>query len=368
MYRPLIVLLLICFFGCAPITKISSIPELEPTVIDPTDSETITFHSLIFRISAGTEIGSHYDGLFRINQYDYRWQQNISAGDYEFTLRASEELKKCGYAVLGGDNVLFSDNKASKARFQLGGIVNSISYNTYGALAGNFTETQLSVEWQLRDALNRKIVLKKSTSGYGKEKGRSTTSLYNSFGMALRNLLADEVFVKTLSKNQDTFAALNNQFSDSILIAVKPSEQLRALNMPDDIDLLFDSVVTLRMGDSWGTGFIISKNGYILTAAHVVSGLDVTTVNMTSGLSLEATVVRIDEGQDIALLELPGFGYNYLNLSLDLLPKIGSEIYAIGTPALEELSLSVAKGIVSAHRKRNGFSYIQTDASLNPGN
>jgi serine protease Do len=43
-------------------------------------------------------------------------------------------------------------------------------------------------------------------------------------------------------------------------------------------------------------------------------------------------------------------------------------VYAVGAPAGEEFAFSVSKGIVSGIRDLNGFSYVQTDASLNPGN
>jgi len=96
MYRPLIVLFLICFFGCAPTytTKTSSIPALEPTVIDHNDSETITFHSLIFRILAGTKIGSHYGGLLSLKEYDYRWQQKSTVLVITPMVRILETLPK----------------------------------------------------------------------------------------------------------------------------------------------------------------------------------------------------------------------------------------------------------------------------------
>jgi serine protease Do len=77
--------------------------------------------------------------------------------------------------------------------------------------------------------------------------------------------------------------------------------------------------------------------------------------------------VRVDEGADVALIKLPGTSHKPLELASDD-PAVGIDVYAIGDPTGEELSSSVAKGIVSGKREIQGHKFIQTDASVNPGN
>ena len=129
-------------------------------------------------------------------------------------------------------------------------------------------------------------------------------------------------------------------------------------------------VVVLKAGRTRSSGFIVSSDGYILTAAHAVSGLKEISVTLRSGVQLDATVVRLDELQDLALLKVAGNGHHWLERKLGGSTPVGNELYAIGAPGSEELSFSVTKGIVSGYRQRetDKADFIQTDASLNPGN
>jgi S1-C subfamily serine protease len=76
----------------------------------------------------------------------------------------------------------------------------------------------------------------------------------------------------------------------------------------------------------------------------------------------------VDQAQDLALIKIPGQGHHALELDLEGQTAVGSEIYAVGAPLGEQLSFTVTKGIVSGFREFNQASYLQTDASLNPGN
>jgi serine protease Do len=99
----------------------------------------------------------------------------------------------------------------------------------------------------------------------------------------------------------------------------------------------------------------------------VVSGVSEVLVDLRSGITLPAQVLRVDNPQDIALIKVAGSGYPALPLALNANPSVGSDVYAIGTPADELFVDSVSKGIVSGLRKLDDFDYIQTDASVSPG-
>ena len=73
--------------------------------------------------------------------------------------------------------------------------------------------------------------------------------------------------------------------------------------------------------------------------------------------------------EEFLLLKIPGSGYPALSCDTTRLTDvIGSDVVAIGTPKLIELGQTVTKGIISALRDWENQIYIQTDASVNPGN
>lgn len=121
-----------------------------------------------------------------------------------------------------------------------------------------------------------------------------------------------------------------------------------------------------------GTGFIIRKDGLILTNAHVVQGADVIKVQLSNSEEIfEAELVGQDQRSDIALIrikakkDLPTLE---LGTSADL--QVGEWVLAIGNPFGH--SHTVTSGIISAIGREideiNRYPFIQTDASINPGN
>ena len=134
------------------------------------------------------------------------------------------------------------------------------------------------------------------------------------------------------------------------------------------IDSATIAVVTIRTDVAQGTGFIISDDGYVVTNAHVLSGA--TSVEAITSDQETKTIkfIGYNKNMDIALLKMDG-SFPYLELDDSNNVKVGEKVIAIGNPL--GLSFSVSEGIVSAvHREgNNGLpAYIQTDASLNPGN
>ena len=120
-----------------------------------------------------------------------------------------------------------------------------------------------------------------------------------------------------------------------------------------------------------GSGFIIDKNGYIVTNNHVVDGADTIKVVLKDDVEYDAKIVGRDPVTDIALIKVEAKG------SLPTVPlgssdnlKVGEWVAAIGSPF--GLEHTVTAGIVSAKGRVIGSGpyddFIQTDASINPGN
>jgi putative serine protease PepD len=152
-----------------------------------------------------------------------------------------------------------------------------------------------------------------------------------------------------------------------------------ALNAGQIYDRSKDAVafITSRTseGVATGTGFAISKDGYLVTNAHVVNGANSVTVKVGDGKSLTAKVVGVDESTDIALLKVDAGDTALATVTLgdSAAVDVGDPVFAIGNPF--GLDRTLTTGVVSALQRSidapNGFAItnvIQTDAALNPGN
>ncbi len=122
-----------------------------------------------------------------------------------------------------------------------------------------------------------------------------------------------------------------------------------------------------------GSGFILDKQGHILTNNHVIDNAQRVEVTLSDKHKYKATVVGVDKGHDLALLQInnaPDLQPATLSESTSL--TVGQRVYAIGNPF--GLSGTMTRGIISAIRSLRGPANspiedaIQTDAAVNPGN
>jgi S1-C subfamily serine protease len=125
-----------------------------------------------------------------------------------------------------------------------------------------------------------------------------------------------------------------------------------------------------------GSGFVISKSGYILTNAHVVLGGHNVRVGFSSGKTYPAKVVGADSSTDVAVLrvKLPASSLHPLPLADSRTVRPGNPVVAIGNPLGEDRTIT--EGIVSAISRQIQslvpgkliYGAIQTDAAINHGN
>jgi S1-C subfamily serine protease len=122
-----------------------------------------------------------------------------------------------------------------------------------------------------------------------------------------------------------------------------------------------------------GSGFILDKQGHILTNNHVIDNAQRVEVTLSDKHKYKATVVGVDKGHDLALLQInnvPNLQPATLAESTNL--TVGQRVYAIGNPF--GLEGTMTRGIISAIRSIRGPNNnpiedaIQTDAAVNPGN
>jgi len=172
---------------------------------------------------------------------------------------------------------------------------------------------------------------------------------------------------ENLIETRNDVDLLNNQIGsiDEQFAELKSSV---SEDFSDVIEDSIQSVVTVKTNVGQGTGFIITKDGFIITNAHVLSGgKTVETLNYEQD-EIETSFIGYNSDLDLALLKITG-EYTPLKFADSDDVQIGEKVIAIGNPL--GLQFSVSQGIVSGiHREGpNGLeAYIQTDAALNPGN
>lgn len=122
--------------------------------------------------------------------------------------------------------------------------------------------------------------------------------------------------------------------------------------------------------NSLGSGFIISRDGYIVTNNHVVDEAGEVTVRLSDRREFIAKVIGADKRSDIALLKVEANDLPVLKLGSSKALKVGEWVLAIGSPF--GFDHSVTAGIVSAKGRSlpsdTYVPFIQTDVAINPGN
>ena len=140
---------------------------------------------------------------------------------------------------------------------------------------------------------------------------------------------------------------------------------------------LFDLAMTEKWG--YGTGIIVSENGYILTNQHLVGkeGSKLV-VNLANGESAEGKVMWAESDIDVAIIKIDKNGLEVAKIGDSDTLKIGNEVWAIGNPLGVEFQRTITKGIISGINRTLTFEengkkifmedLLQTDASINSGN
>ena len=122
----------------------------------------------------------------------------------------------------------------------------------------------------------------------------------------------------------------------------------------------------------FGSGVIISKDGYIVTNNHVIDGADEISVKLNDNREFKGRVIGTDPSTDLALVKIEGDDFPTIPVGDSEALKVGEWVLAVGNPF--NLNSTVTAGIVSAKARSLGVynggieSFIQTDAAINQGN
>jgi serine protease Do len=162
-----------------------------------------------------------------------------------------------------------------------------------------------------------------------------------------------------------------NDFMASLAERLKPSLVQVRVRRAIEVQAESDQPGAPEERRSSGSGFIIRKDGYLVTNAHVVGEAERIQVKLADGRRFEGSLVGLDERVDLALVKIAAKDLPVAKLGDSNKLRVGEFVVALGHPfGLEQ---TVSFGIVSRKgapllTASPGFDFIQTDAAVNPGN
>lgn len=158
------------------------------------------------------------------------------------------------------------------------------------------------------------------------------------------------------------------------------SANAQKLSFNEIFDKCSPSVVGIKSFDgknddsySWGSGIVVSSDGYILTNTHVIDEGVRATVQLSDGSTFDAKLVGADSQSDVAILKIEKTGLTPAAFASSKDIRTGDAVCAIGNPLSPDYSLTMTSGIISATSREvsyNGavMNLLQTDTSINEGN
>lgn len=175
-----------------------------------------------------------------------------------------------------------------------------------------------------------------------------------------------------------TVAAENSLHAVVHIKSTQHSKTRTVQRAPDIFDFFFGyeggapQQVQSRPKVGFGSGVIISADGYIVTNNHVIDGADEISVRLNDNRDFIGRIIGVDPSTDLALVKIEGEGFPTLPVGDSEALKVGEWVLAVGNPF--NLTSTVTAGIVSAKARSLGVysggieSFIQTDAAINQGN
>jgi S1-C subfamily serine protease len=222
-----------------------------------------------------------------------------------------------------------------------------------------------AVKWSLTDLNTDEVVCVVTGGGYSNKKIKELAF------EAVKSALKDALYSVIIDKDIISYV-YGDKVAPSLLIK-KPeiliSQSVQTSGTENYFEKAIQSSVSIKTGTGYGSGFLISPDGYVLTTFQTIKDSTHLQAIFQNRDSLPLKIVAFDKRMDVALCKINGTGYKPLTIdTASVLKKIGNEVYAIGTSGDLGLSQSISKGVVSGIREIRNHSYIQTDASLNSGN
>lgn len=333
----------------------------------------VAITKVVAKIRRGTVVGQAQVGLLCVSQGQIHWNSGgtINLSSEELVDVFSEELELNGWPVAGSTDDLFSGYDVSGAELLIGAKISKIEANICmpNSGFGNFSKKgslRMDVEWQVYNPARREIIGEINTSGSHKITQAIPTGEYelmaSAFSVAINNLLASDEFLSLVQRVDSSATAPIDRAKITVDNQLK-----RFQSITEATTYAQKATVVVRTASSTGSAFAIGDGSVLLTNAHVVGDAQNVTIVTSGGLEIPAKVTRKDRGRDIALLEISGVKLPALHLDASK-QQITDSVFAVGSPLNEALQGTVTNGIVSSIREIDGYTWIQSDVAVNPGN
>lgn len=204
---------------------------------------------------------------------------------------------------------------------------------------------------------------------------KEVQTFYNSFNAAplTRTVAMNGNNMQPVDLTKAAESSLNSVVH---IVATKRGETRTVQTMPDIFDYFFGDgrgrqrQIQTPEQKGFGSGVIISKDGYIVTNNHVIEGADVISVKLQDSRELKGRIIGTDPTTDLALVKIEGDDFPAIPVGNSDELKVGEWVLAVGNPF--NLGSTVTAGVVSAKARGLGAndveSFIQTDAAINQGN
>lgn len=313
------------------------------------------------------EVGTIFYGVICIQPQRVTWRQ---ASPQFVNLKDifGEELVAGGFKPETQPGSLFADREHITTDLEVGALIKGMDASFCEDIAHASGKIRLDIEWQVYSSLQRQVLAtiethetaQKSKGSFSKNEGRSLVQM--AFAANVRALMSDPRF-QSIVAAPDPIAPKSSDAAQELA----PILLADAAKGPIPISDTVGSVVSVFAGDGFGSGVLISSDGYILTNHHVVGGVTTVRLRWSDGFETTGQVIRSNRRRDVALIKAESRGRTPLALNRAI-PPVGTQVFAVGTPLDPKLQSTVTRGIVSASRIVDGFSFIQSDTPVTHGN
>ncbi len=314
-------------------------------------------------VDASGKLGTGYSTYNPFGGSSYVPPKNFD--DPKWTKPMSKTMSDWGYRIVG-TNAIFEE-KGDAPDLVVAGEIAAFGKDT----RGSGFQVSVLMNWSVYNVNQKKVVSTIPAGGYSDSKMDLSfdDELILAMQDALVGLMSNSEFQEMVKSGSSGSSAAKEVTTLPKITATKYG------SYGEMIKEVIGSVVTVKTSSiAHGSGFVIGKDGYILTNDHVVAGAEEIEIIFDNGFSMEGKVVKTDQERDVALVKISGSGFKPLAINSSVeLTTVGSEVIAIGTPADIKLGQTVTKGIISGKRELEDDhdvknNYIQTDVTINPGN
>ena len=254
-----------------------------------------------------------------------------------------------------------------KPKIILKPLVKKLNFNLKGKLLRDYTgPCTMECLWLVSDLSDRSKILAQLniTTNIYRFGDNYDLILHQMLSESVRDLLDNDTLFAYLSRLEKSYLARSKKEA----LKIKLVKQATFTDTKEMLKAIASSVVTIENDEGFGSGSIISADGYILTSYHVISGEKTVMIRHGNSEKIKASVERVNKDYDLALLKISGEEFTALRFGNSDKADVGDEVYAAGTPLEKALKQTVTRGIISGFREWNGVNFIQTDVTINSGN